>query len=223
MSQLIVDHIKKDYQTSCGPVHALRPCSFSLTSPESLAIVGPSGSGKSTLLSILGTLEPPTQGTVLLDGINLVSLSASETISFRRQNLGVIFQDHFLLPQCSALENILIPILAERRIIREDQEKAKSLLERVGLKDRFHHRPGELSGGECQRVSIARAIFRHPKLLLADEPTGSLDRTNADSIAQLLFDLIQSEEMICVLATHDLSIAKQANKIFPLNFSEEEK
>lgn len=216
MSQLVVDHIEKEYPTPCGTIQALRQCSFQLDSSESLAIVGPSGSGKSTLLSILGTLESPSKGTVLLDEINITSLSSSETIFFRRKHLGIIFQDHFLLPQCSALENVLVPLLAERRITKQDQERAKLLLDRVGLKDRFHHRPGELSGGECQRVSIARSIFRNPKLLLADEPTGSLDRSNADSIAQLLFELTQTEKMIFVLATHDLTVAQLSTKIFPL-------
>ena len=158
--------------------------SFSLRRGENLAILGPSGSGKSTLLSILGTLEPPTSGSVRLAGKDPFALDEAELAAFRRENIGFVFQEHHLLPQCTVLENVLVPFLADGSATQDDQRRATDLLRRVGLAERLTHRPAELSGGERQRVAIARALVRGPTLLLADEPTGNLDRTTARSIAE---------------------------------------
>ncbi|MGL4595615.1 MAG: ABC transporter ATP-binding protein [Thermoguttaceae bacterium] len=212
---LIVSHLRKTFPTCSEPLIVeplivLRDCSFELQMGESLSIIGPSGSGKSTLLGILGHLEPATSGEIRLNDINVLQLSESELPAFRRHHIGFIFQDHYLSPQSSALENVLIPFLSEGRITKERRERGKALLERVGLADRMSHRPAELSGGERQRVAIARSLVFAPTLILADEPTGNLDRRSADSVASLLLEL--QENTILVLATHDLALASQTVK-----------
>jgi lipoprotein-releasing system ATP-binding protein len=183
----------------------LHDCSFELKSGESLSISGPSGSGKSSLLSILGTLEPATSGAVTLNGIDIAGLSKRDLPLFRRRNIGFVFQDHHLLPQCSALENVLIPFLAEGRITADQRKWGTELLQRVGLADRLEHRPAELSGGERQRAAIARAFVNRPALILADEPTGNLDKPNAERIAELLLEL--TAESMLILVTHDPGLA----------------
>ena len=188
----------------------LRDCSFALSSGERLSISGPSGSGKSSLLALLGTLEPPTSGSVVLNGVDLASLSDRELPLFRRRNIGFVFQDHHLLPQCSALENVLIPFLAERRISAEQRQWGTELLGRVGLSDRLGHLPSELSGGERQRVAIARALVHKPGLILADEPTGNLDRTNVGHIGDLLLELTNASMLI--LVTHDSALAGRTQR-----------
>ena len=178
-AELVVENIVKEYPTPAEPLRVLIGVSFSLRRGENLAILGPSGSGKSTLLSILGTLEPPTSGSVRLAGEDPFTLNEAELAEFRRDNVGFVFQDHHLLPQCTVLENVLVPFLADGSATADDQQRATELLARVGLAERLTHRPAELSGGERQRVAIARALVREPTLLLADEPTGNLDRTTA--------------------------------------------
>jgi lipoprotein-releasing system ATP-binding protein len=168
--------------------------------------MGPSGSGKSTLLYVLGTLEPPTSGTVTLDGRDPFRLPEPALAAFRNREVGFVFQDHCLLPQLSVLENVLAPTLVSPR--REGcVERAQALLERVGLKDRMEHRPAELSGGEKQRAALARALVLHPQLLLCDEPTGNLDSTAAETVAELLLELHQQEGTILVLVTHSTELA----------------
>jgi lipoprotein-releasing system ATP-binding protein len=198
-------NLRKDYPTRSGPLTVLNGVSLSLAPGDALAIVGPSGSGKSTLLHLLGTLEAPTSGDYTLDGINPFSLNERDLAAFRNRRIGFVFQDHHLLPQCSVLENVLIPTLVAPA--SGDPVRAKSLLERVGLAHRLDHRPAELSGGERQRVAIARALIRSPQVLLADEPTGNLDRTNAESIGTLLLDLARDERMILVAVTHSRELA----------------
>ncbi len=209
---LIVRHITKEYavrgETQTLPV--LRDCSFELQAGQSLSVVGPSGSGKSTLLAILGTLEPATSGAMTLDGMNIQALSARELPAFRRRQIGFVFQEHHLLPQCSALENVLMPFLAEGRISDEHKNRGVELLKRVGLEERLDHRPGELSGGERQRVAIARALVFSPSLLLADEPTGNLDRSTASAIGDLLLEL--SADSMLVLVTHDPGLAARTTR-----------
>ena len=202
---LIVSDVSKDYPIRDGVLPVLRHCSFQLEPTQSLSIVGPSGSGKSTLLGILGTLESPTNGSIRLGNTEVTMLSERELPEFRRRQIGFVFQEHHLLPQCSALENVLVPFLAEGRISTERRERGMMLLERVGLKDRRDHRPSELSGGERQRVAIARSLVYEPALLLADEPTGNLDRQTATLIAELLMEL--SATSMLVLVTHDPNLA----------------
>ncbi|MDR2116257.1 MAG: ABC transporter ATP-binding protein [Planctomycetaceae bacterium] len=212
---LIVSHISKEYPVRSGSLRILCDCSFELEAGQSLSVVGPSGSGKSTLLSIIGTLEPANSGLVFLDDIQVLSLSERDLPKFRRHKIGFIFQEHYLLPQCTSLENVLIPFLAEGRISKERYNRAIFLLERVGLSDRLEHRPAELSGGERQRVAIARALVYEPSLILADEPTGNLDRNNATIIGDLLLEL--SKTTMLVMATHDPLLAARTTKQFQIN------
>ena len=207
---LAVSRINKSYPAREGTLEVLRDCSFGLKSGESLSISGPSGSGKSTLLNILGTLESATAGSAILNSVDIFSLSQRELPMFRRQNIGFVFQEHHLLPQCSALENVLIPFLAEGRISTAQRHRGMELLERVGLSSRLAHLPSELSGGERQRVAIARALINRPALILADEPTGNLDRTNAGHIGDLLLEL--AETSMLVLVTHDPALAARTQR-----------
>ena len=198
--------ISKNYPTPRGPLAVLSNISLSLERGDAVAIMGPSGSGKSTLLYILGALDPPTSGTVTLDGHNPFQLPEKQLAAFRNKQVGFVFQDHCLLPQCSVLENVLVPTLvAESRNGATD--RARTLLEQVGLKDRMDHRPAELSGGEQQRVALARALIREPLLLLCDEPTGNLDRAAADTVASMLLDLHRNQKTILVLVTHNPELA----------------
>jgi lipoprotein-releasing system ATP-binding protein len=207
VAELIVENVVKEYPTPAEPLRVLSGVSFSLERGENVAILGPSGSGKSTLLSILGTLEPPTSGTVRLAGMDPFALNEVELAAFRRDNIGFVFQEHHLLPQCTVLENVLVPFLADGSATEADQRRATDLLGRVGLADRLMHRPAELSGGERQRVAIARALVRGPTLILADEPTGNLDRATAHSIANLLLELQVERNAILVVVTHSEAVA----------------
>jgi lipoprotein-releasing system ATP-binding protein len=208
---LTVDHLYKEYPTPSEPLAVIRDVSFSLQRGQALAVMGPSGSGKSTLLYMLGALEPPTRGTVTLDGANPFAVGETELAAFRNRRVGFVFQDHHLLPQCSALENVLIPTMAPGAAYsgNEAESRARDLLGRVGLSGRLEHLPAELSGGERQRVAIARALINQPPLILADEPTGNLDRHTADKVADLLLELHQQENTILVLVTHSLDLAQR--------------
>jgi lipoprotein-releasing system ATP-binding protein len=205
---LSVDRLTKEYPTPTGALSVLRDISLGLNRGDALAVTGPSGSGKSTLLHILGTLDRPTNGTVKLDGEDPFTLTEPKLAAFRNRRIGFVFQDHHLLPQCSALENVLIPTLVNKSDDPADMEKwARELLGRVGLLERLHHRPAELSGGERQRVAIARALIHKPLLLLADEPTGNLDRKTAKSVGELLLELHQQEQTILIAVTHSAELA----------------
>lgn len=215
---LDVRDLKKDYATRSGPLPVLREISISMNRGEALAVMGPSGSGKSTLLHILGTLDRPTSGSVLLDGLDPFALPERELASYRNHRIGFVFQDHHLLPQCSVLENVLIPTLVNCDTQPADTERyARSLLDRVGLGARLEHRPAELSGGERQRAAVARALVLKPTLLLADEPTGNLDRTNAHAIGELLLDLHRQENTILVVVTHSADLAKLFSRRTEMN------
>ena len=205
---LKLDHLSKTYASPDGgpAVHVLRDVSLRLDAGEAVSIVGPSGSGKSTLLNIMGALDRPTTGTVHLNGHDLGGLTEKELSAIRNRQIGFVFQLHHLLPQCTVLENVLIPTLTDRTTA-DDRPRAERLLDRVGLKHRLGHRPGQLSGGECQRVAVVRALINRPKLLLADEPTGSLDHAAATNLGHLLLDLNKEEGVALVLVTHSLELA----------------
>ncbi|HUG52492.1 MAG TPA: ABC transporter ATP-binding protein [Vicinamibacteria bacterium] len=179
--------------------------SFTLAAGESLCVMGPSGSGKSTLLNILGALEPPTAGKVTLGGRDPFALPEDELAAFRNREVGFVFQDHCLLPQCSVLENVLVPTLVAGE--GDHEARARDLLGRVGLAERLEHRPAELSGGEKQRVALARALVLAPRLLLCDEPTGNLDDASASVVADLLVDLHARAQTVLVLVTHSADLA----------------
>src|SRR6516164_7734579 len=193
---LHVQHLAKDYPTRSGPLSVLRDVNLDLQRGDALAVMGPSGSGKSTLLHILGTLDRPTSGSVRLDGKDPFALPEPELADFRNRHVGFVFQDHHLLPQCSVLENVLIPTLVGHDDPAAMKTWARRLLERVGLSERLDHRPAELSGGERQRVAVARALVHRPVLLLADEPTGNLDRRTAQAVGKLLLELHRQEHNI---------------------------
>ena len=203
----------KSYPSPQGDVAVLSDVSLSFAAGDAAAIMGPSGSGKSTLLYILGALEPPTTGTVVLDGTNPFGLSAAELAAFRNRQIGFVFQDHCLLPQCSVIENVLVPTLVGPYDPESDGH-ARLLIDQVGLSHRVTHLPGQLSGGEKQRVALARALVRRPRLLLCDEPTGNLDRTSADAVASLLFELQQKQQAILIVVTHSAELAAR----FPIRF-----
>ncbi len=207
MSDLIVDNVTKQFATRSEPLVVLRGCSFELSAGQNLAVLGPSGSGKSTLLYIIGTLDQATKGRVVIAGQDTAGLDEPRLAKLRNERIGFVFQDHHLLPQCSVLENVLLPTMADGDSAKDSGTRAKMLLERVGLSHRTDHRPAELSGGERQRAAIARALIRRPALLLADEPTGNLDRTNATGIGQLLLELSQSEQMMLIVVTHSQELA----------------
>jgi len=195
---------------------------FDVARGESLAIVGPSGSGKSTLLQIIGTLDRPTNGRVLLDGQDLNQLDDSKLAAVRNQQIGFVFQSHYLLPQCTVIENVLVPTLARSKSeIRNPKSEIPSdhatrLLKRVGLAERLHHRPGQLSGGERQRVAVVRALINQPQLLLADEPTGALDHASATALGQLLVELNQEEGVTLIVVTHAMELAKRMGRVMKL-------
>jgi lipoprotein-releasing system ATP-binding protein len=203
---LEVNNISKEYPTPRGPLRVLSDVSFRLGVGQAVSIMGPSGSGKSTLLHILGALDPPTSGTVTLEGSDPYRLQERELAGFRNQKIGFVFQDHCLLPQCTVLENVLTPTLVARSN-NDFLTRARSLLDQVGLSDRLDHRPAELSGGEKQRVALARALINHPALLLCDEPTGNLDRKSAEAVASILMDLHSSQATILVVVTHSAELA----------------
>jgi lipoprotein-releasing system ATP-binding protein len=218
---LEVSGISKQYATPRGPLTVLSDISFALSPGEAAAVTGPSGSGKSSLLYILGALEPPTSGTVRLGHRNPFELSPAKLADLRNREVGFVFQDHCLLPQCTVLENVLVPTL-----IPQDGEadgnadfvaRARSLIEQVGLSDRMEHRPGELSGGEKQRVAIARALIRQPRLVLCDEPTGNLDASAAGAVAALLLDLHRLHENILIVVTHSDLLASRFSIRFEIS------
>jgi lipoprotein-releasing system ATP-binding protein len=204
---LHVEHLAKDYPIRSGALSVLRDVTLDLERGEALAVMGPSGSGKSTLLHILGTLDCPTRGQLRLEGRDPFALSEHELADFRNRHIGFVFQDHHLLPQCNVLENVLIPTLVARESREAMKSWARQLLDRVGLADRLDHRPAELSGGERQRVAVARALIHRPILLLADEPTGNLDRRSAQAIGKLLLDLHREEQNILIVVTHSRELA----------------
>lgn len=204
---LAVQDLVKNYVTATGTLTVLKNVNLRLNRGEAIAVTGPSGSGKSSLLFVLGAMELPTSGQIELLGQSLNGLTETQLAELRQQRIGFVFQEHHLLPQCTVLENVLIPLLAGGGTKPDDVERARQLLDRVGLQDRFDHRPSQLSGGERQRVAVCRALINQPALLLADEPTGNLDRTNADSIGSLLLDLSRDTGSSLICVTHSTELA----------------
>jgi ABC-type lipoprotein export system ATPase subunit len=237
---LRLENVTRTFATADGaaPLPVLRGASLELDAAQTLAIVGPSGCGKSTLLNIIGTLERPDTGHVELGRRDLSKLNEIELAAVRNRGIGFIFQQHHLLPQCTVLENVLVPTLARvgqasrlshsRRedgksetgatpVLRETPStRAERLLKRVGLGERLSHRPGQLSGGERQRVAVVRALINQPKLLLADEPTGSLDRASAADLGKLLLELNREESVALIVVTHALDLAQQMGRVMEL-------
>ncbi len=212
---LQLDHISFRYNSDSPPV--LAGVDLAVEPGRSLAVVGPSGCGKSTLLNIIGTLEKPSAGCVRLEGTDLGALGEQRLAAVRNRKIGFIFQDHHLLPQCTVLENVLVPTLAQRGSDRQEARRwAEHLLSRVGLADRMHHRPGEISGGQRQRAAVVRALVNHPRLLLADEPTGSLDRASAADLGELLSELNREQGVTLIVVTHSAELASKMQKSYEL-------
>ncbi len=212
--------VSKAYESLAdgGSVDVLKGITLEIAAGESVAIVGPSGSGKSTFLNIIGTLDQPSAGSVLLEGEDLAGLDEERLAEIRNREIGWIFQSHHLLPQCTVIENVLVPTLAckDAELNKDAEARARRLLERVGLKDRVAHRPGQLSGGERQRVAVVRALINRPKLLLADEPTGALDRVSADNLGQLLVELNKEEGVTLIMVTHAPDLAARMGRSLEL-------
>ncbi len=216
---LEVTNVRKDYGLpGGGSVTVLKDIELKVEKGESLSIVGPSGSGKSTLLNIIGGLDTPTSGRVVLDGVDLGGLDESALARVRNKRIGFVFQLHHLLPQCTVLENVLLPTIAGKSGESKEQAESRAveLLERVGLKGFSLHRPGELSGGQRQRVAVVRALINRPGLLLADEPTGSLDRDSSENIAELLVELNRSEDVTLIVVTHSSKLAGKMGRFLQL-------
>ena len=215
---LQLENISREFPSAENgePLRVLRGLSLEIDHGESIAIVGPSGCGKSTLLNIIGTLDQPTTGKVTLDGQDLNTLNGNALAALRNRKIGFIFQSHHLLPQCTVMENVLVPTLAHGQATATDEERGQRLLERVDLGERLAHRPGQLSGGERQRVAVVRALINQPKLLLADEPTGALDQTTADKLGQLLVELNQEENVTLITVTHSSDLANRMARTLEL-------
>jgi ABC-type lipoprotein export system ATPase subunit len=213
-------HVEKSYPSAQdgGGVRVLKDISLKVEKAQSMVIVGPSGCGKSTLLNIIGALDRPTSGHVFFDGLDLAGLDEAQLAGFRNRQIGFVFQLHHLLPQCTVLENVLVPTLADKShsSTQETHARAVELLERVGLKEFLLRRPGELSGGQRQRVAVVRALINRPRLLLADEPTGSLDREASENIADLLTELNRAEQVALIVVTHSLELAGRIGDVMEL-------
>ena len=219
MSKALVEvrGVSKSFRTGDHKVRVLDEVHLSVAAQESVAIVGPSGSGKSTLLNLLGTLDQPDQGTIVIDGKNLAMMAGDELAKFRNLNIGFVFQSHHLLPHLTVLENILVPVLAQASEVGEEiLLRATQLLQRVGLADREKHLPGRLSGGERQRVAVVRALINQPRLILADEPTGALDRVSAAVVGRLLLELNREHGITLVVATHSEELAARMDRIISM-------
>jgi lipoprotein-releasing system ATP-binding protein len=208
---LVVKDLCKQFASQAETLEVLESVNFSLQAGDNLSVIGPSGCGKSTLLYILGTLDRPTSGSLQLGGVDPFTLGPQELAEFRNRQLGFVFQDHLLLPQLTVVENVLLPALAAGAATQQSVQRAEHLIGEVGLGDRRGHLPGQLSGGEKQRVAVARALLNSPKLILADEPTGNLDSKSSEIVAKLLFELPQREQSILILVTHSDRMAERAS------------
>ena len=218
MALVEVRGVCKSFRTGDHKVRVLDEVHLSVAAQESVAIVGPSGSGKSTLLNLLGTLDQPDQGTIVIDGKNLAMMAGDELAKFRNLNIGFVFQSHHLLPHLTVLENVLVPVLAqESKVSEEVLLRATELLQRVGLEDREKHLPGRLYGGERQRVAVVRALINQPRLILADEPTGALDRVSAAEVGRLLLELNREHGITLIVATHSEELASRLDRVLSMD------
>lgn len=213
---VVVTGLRKTYQHMGRPLEVLRGIDLSISSGEMVSLIGKSGAGKSTLMHCLGTLDVPTEGSIKFEGIELTKLTSAELAERRNRTIGFVFQFHHLLPEFTALENVMMPGLIQGMAKRENRQQAEAILETVGLQQRLEHRPGELSGGEQQRVALARALVLRPKLLLADEPTGNLDTATSDSIHELFFDINRKHGTTIVIVTHNPALAESMPRIISL-------
>ncbi len=213
---IVARDLEQTYQSGGRPLTVLRDINLTVEPQGFVAVVGPSGSGKTTLLGLLAGLDRPTRGTVILDGVDLATLSEDERAVFRAEKVGFVFQTFQLLPTLTALENVLVPLELRGGVNGGSAERARNLLERVGLGDRMHHYPAQLSGGEQQRVGLARAFATRPRILFADEPTGSLDAETGRGVIDLLVELNREAETTMVLVTHDPELARRARRIVRL-------
>ncbi len=218
---LELNDVRKQFDALEGgqPLVVLDGVNLNVNPGEAISIIGPSGSGKSTLLNLMGGLDTPSSGDVVLDGRNLAGLSDAELARVRSRQIGFIFQQHHLLPQCTVLENVLIPTLAAGAdgASMHPETRARDLLKRVGLDHRLDHRPGQLSGGESQRVAVVRALINSPKLLLADEPTGALDQKTAAELGDLMVELNRAEQVALILVTHWPELARRMGTVYELH------
>ena len=215
---IAISRISKTYDSPAGPVTVLRDLDLHVGAAETVAIVGPSGSGKTTFLNLLGALDQPSSGSIKVDGVELGTLDAPAAARFRNRAIGFIFQLHHLLPQCTVLENVLVPRLAGGwdEDVRTTRARAESLLEQVGLRDRISHRPWQLSGGEQLRAAIARSLINQPKIILADEPTGSLDPATGERIGDLLLRTNEAARVALVVVTHNPGLARRMQRTYRL-------
>ena len=216
VSLLKIENLSKEYSTPAGPLRIVSDVSLSLPPGSAVSIMGPSGSGKSTLLYMIGALETPSSGVVTLNGQNPFLLNAKQLAAFRNQQIGFVFQDHCLLPQCSVIENVLTPTMVSAARNGEPSRRANELLQQVGLAARLDHRPAQLSGGEKQRVALARALIMKPQLLLCDEPTGNLDQKSAETVADLLLETHRDADTILIVVTHSKELAARFPQRFEL-------
>jgi lipoprotein-releasing system ATP-binding protein len=216
VNALVATDLRKVYATASEQLIVLEQVSFTLQAGENMAIVGPSGAGKSTLLQILGALDTPTSGSLRVGGIDPFAMNENQQAHFRNKKIGFVFQDHHLLPQWNVLENTLLPALAKGRPTLEIRQRALALLERVGLKDRLNHLPSQLSGGERERVAVARALLLKPMLVLADEPTGNLDQESAEKVSELLLEVPREENAMLIAVTHSATLASKMQKCYEL-------
>jgi lipoprotein-releasing system ATP-binding protein len=208
-----VVHMSKEFTHGTRVLKVLDDVTLTLRRGEMVTIIGPSGAGKSTLLHCLGTLDLPTRGQILFEDIDIVTLPPAQLARFRNRTIGFVFQFHHLLPEFSAIENVMMPAMVGRLPVREAKQRAEEILDAVGMSHRLRHRPGELSGGEQQRVAIARALVMRPKLLLADEPTGNLDTRTSEEVHQLLFRLNEEQGITMLIVTHNMDLARQMPRV----------
>lgn len=201
---------------SFGSLQVLKGVDLHVSKGEIVSIVGPSGAGKTTLLQIVGTLDRPNDGSVIIDGTDVFSLKQKELSLFRNQHIGFVFQFHQLLPEFTALENVMLPALIAKKNFRKTENEAKELLDFLGLNDRLTHKPNELSGGEKQRVAVARALMNHPSVILADEPSGSLDSKNREELHRLFFDVRNQFNLTIVIVTHDKELSALSDRIITM-------